>query len=172
MLKSARVPMLALATATAALVSAAPAHSAPVGPHAALCAAGKPGILARVTGFKSASGTVAVKLYNSNSKYLDSGAYIRKVEVPVTNANRMDICVPVPSSGRYVISVRHEIGAKKSRSDGGGLSGNPKVSLVSAVLGRKPDLGTVSFSVNGTTAVVPVVLNYVQGGSLKPVSRG
>lgn len=172
MLKSARVPLLATAAATAALFAGVPAHSAPAGPHASLCATGKPAILARVTGFKSAAGTVAVKLYQSNSRFLDSGAYIRKVEVPVTNASRMDVCVPVPSSGRYVISVRHEVGAKKSRSDGGGLSGNPRMSLLDAVLGRKPSLGTVSFSVNGSTAVVPVVLNYVQGTSLRPISKG
>ena len=170
MLKSARVPLLAIGAATAAaLAAAAPAQSA-VGPHAKLCEAGKPAVLARVSGFKVPRGTLSVKLYASNSRFLEKGAFLRKVEVPVTRAGAIDVCVPVPSSGRYALSVRHEVGAEKSRSDGGGFSGNPKLSLFDAILKRKPNLDTVSFTVNGSTRVVPVVLYYLQGGSLRPVA--
>jgi hypothetical protein len=76
----------------------------------------------------------------------------------------------VPASGRYAISVRHEIGAQKSRADGGGFSGNPKISLLDIVMKRKPALNTVSFNVNGSTRVVPVVLNYLRGTTVGPVA--
>jgi uncharacterized protein (DUF2141 family) len=170
MLKSARVPLVALSVAAAAaFVPAVPAPAA-VGPHAKLCAAGRPAVLARVSGFKIPRGTLSVKLYASNSKFLEKGAYLRKVEVPVTRAGAIDVCVPVPSSGRYALSVRHEVTGEKSRADGGGFSGNPKLSLFDVLLKRKPDLNSVSFVVNGSTRVVPVTLMYLQGGSLRPAA--
>ncbi len=160
---------IATAAAALALVPAA-AHAAPVGPFASLCAGGKPAVLARVSGFKAATGTVAVKLYRSGPKFLEKGAYIRKVEVPVNRTGPIDVCVPVPASGRYAISVRHEVTGDKSRSDGGGFSGNPNLSVMDVVLKRKPDPAEVTFSVNDGTRVVPVVLKYLQGGSLKPAA--
>jgi uncharacterized protein DUF2141 len=143
----------------------------PVGPFAGLCAAGKPAVLARVSGFAAPRGTVSVKLYASNpSTYLEKGTYLRKVEVPVNRTSPIDVCVPVPSSGRYALSVRHEVGPKKSRSDGGGFSGNPSVSLLDLALKRKPAINKVSFAVDGTTRIVPVTLSYLRGGSFRPVA--
>ena len=165
-----RLFSLLTASAAAAAAFAGSAVAAPVGPYASVCAAGKPAVVARVTGFKTATGTVSVKLYASNSSFLEDGAYIRKVEAPVTRRGPIDVCVPVPKSGNYAISVRHEVGRKKSRGDGGGLSGNPPIKLVDALLGRKPKLAQVSFRVNGTPRVVPVVLQYLQGSSIKPVN--
>ena len=159
-----------LSAAAAALMLPAAAQAVPVGPHANVCKAGKSAVVARVSGFKSASGIVSVKLYASNSKFLDKGAYLRKVEVPVRSRAPMDICVPVPASGAYALSVRHEVKGSKSRSDGGGFSGNPEVSLVDLALSRKPPLQQVSFRVNGSVRVVPVTLAYLQGGSIRPVS--
>ena len=124
----------------------------------------------RVSGLKAARGNIEVKVYRSDKSFLEKRAYIRKVEVPVTRAGPVDVCVPLPANGRYALSVRHEINGKKSRSDGGGFSGNPSVSTMDLVLKRKPNLGKVSFQVGGSTRVVPVVLNYLQGGSFRPVS--
>jgi uncharacterized protein (DUF2141 family) len=159
------------AAAGAALIAATPAGAVPVGPYASLCETGKPAVLVRVSGFKVVQGRVAIKLYASNpSTFLEKGKYLRKVEVPVARGGALDVCVPVPASGRYALSVRHEVGAKKSRSDGGGFSGNPPLSLLDVVLKRKPSLARVSFQVNGSPRLVPVVLNYLQGGSVRPVS--
>ena len=170
MLKFARVSLLGIgAAAAASVVPAVPAQAA-VGPYAKVCDAGKSAVLARVSGLKVRSGTLSVKLYPGNSRFLEKGAYLRKVEVPVTRSGPIDVCVPVPAGGRYAISVRHEVGKEKSRADGGGFSGNPKLSLLDVVLKRKPSLDAVSFHVNGSTRVVPVVLNYLQGGSLRPVA--
>lgn len=173
MLKSGGVAAIAITAAAAlGLAAGGQAFAAPVGPHADLCAAGKPAVLARVTGLKAPRGTVSVKLYPSNAAtFLEKGAYVNKVEVRVSRPGPVDVCVPVPAArGRYALAVRHEVGRTKSHADGGGFSGNPKVSLVDVALKRKPSLNAVSFQVNGTTRVVPVVLNYIQGASLGPVS--
>jgi hypothetical protein len=58
----------------------------------------------------------------------------------------------------------------KSAADGGGFSGNPNMSVLDLVLKRKPNPKQVTFSVNGNTQVVPVVLKYLQGGSLRTAS--
>ena len=170
MSKSSRFALLACAT-TLGFQLTSPAAAAPVWPYASLCESGKSAVLARVSGFKAARGTVAIKLYASNPKtFLEKGAYLRKVEVPVNRTGPIDICVPVPGSGRYALSVRHEISGKKSRADGGGFSGNPDVSTLDLVLKRKPSINEVSFAVNGSTRVVPVTLSYLQGGSFRPIS--
>jgi uncharacterized protein (DUF2141 family) len=165
-----RVSILLAGAAVAVLMPHA-ASASPVGPYAGLCSSGKPAVLARVSGFKAPQGVVSVKLYASNPEtFLEKGAFLRKVEVPVHQNGPIDVCVPVPSSGRYALSVRHEVGAKKSRSDGGGFSGNPSMSLLDLALKRKPAIARVSFSVEGATRVVPVTLRYLQGGSFRPVS--
>ena len=163
--------LLVAAPAVAAFLVPIAAAAAPAGPYAELCEAGKPAVLARVSGFKTPRGTVSIKLYTGNSAtFLERGAYVRKVEVSVTRPGPIDICVPVPNSGRYALAVRHEVGAKKSRSDGGGFSGNPTLSLLDVMLKRKPAMSKVAFDVNGSTRLVPVTLSYLQGGSLRPMS--
>ncbi len=160
-----------IAVAAAALaVQPSALQAAPVGPHASLCATGRPAVLARVSGFKAPRGILSIKLYRSGSAFLEKGAYVRKVEVPVNRTGPIDVCVPVPASGRYAIAVRHEVSGDKSRSDGGGFSGNPKLSLIDLALKRKPPLDVVSFQVGASTRVIPVVLNYLQGGSFRPVA--
>lgn len=155
------VPVIGAAALAATPLPAAWMASVPVGPFASLCAAGKPAALVRVSGFKAAKGVVTVKLYASNHTFLEKGAYLRKVEVPVNRTSPTDVCVPVPASGRYALTVRHEVIGKKSSSDGGGFSGNPKVSALDLALKRKPSLPKVSFHVNGSTQVVPVALSYI-----------
>jgi len=168
---SVRVPLLtAAAAATAVLFAPVPAAAVPLGPHAGICEAGKPAALVRVNGFKSRTGLVTVKLYRSNASFLEKGAYIRKVEVPVNRSGPIDVCVPVPGNGDYALSVRHEVKGKKSSADGGGFSGNPSVSFLDVVLKRKPSLNKVTFTVDGSPRVVPVTLKYISGGSVRTAS--
>jgi uncharacterized protein (DUF2141 family) len=163
-------PLPAFAAVTAAMLIFVPASAAPAGPFAEQCSADKPAVLARVSGFKEARGTVSVKLYASNNTFLDKGAFLRKVEVPVNSSAPLEVCLPVPASGSYALSVRHEVTGAKSRADGGGFSGNPRMSMLDLIFKRKPKLDKVSFVVNGSTRVVPVTLSYLQGGSFRPVS--
>jgi uncharacterized protein (DUF2141 family) len=164
-------PLPILGAVTGALLVFVPASAAPAGPFSDLCSANKPAVLARISGFKAPRGTVTVKLYASDPKtFLEKGTFLRKVDVPVHNSGPIDVCVPVPQSGKYALSVRHELNGDKSRSDGGGFSGNPHVSIMDVIFQRKPSIDKVSFSVDGATRVIPVTLNYMQGGSLRPVA--
>lgn len=148
------------------------AHAATLGPDAAACEGNGPAMLVHVDGLKKRSGVIRVQSYGGNpSRYFEKGSYLRRIDVPVPAAGPIDICVPVPANGNYAVSVRHDIDSsgKTGMNDGGGMSGNPHMSLFDVMFRRKPDPREVQVSVHGI-ARVPVVMNYIQGGSFGPVA--
>jgi uncharacterized protein (DUF2141 family) len=166
---------LTLVAATIALAAgvaaAAPAGAQEIlGPDAAACRAGTPGpaALVRVYGFKDRGGTLRVQLYGNNpDDFLAKGKKLKRIELPVTASGDMNVCIDLPSYGEYAIAVRHDRdGNRKSGwSDGGGFSGNPKISLTNL----KPDYEDTSFTARQGVTVVDVVMNYRSGLSIKPV---
>ncbi len=162
--------MVAGAVAGAVFLSALPVSAAAVvvGSDAPVCAAGRPSVQVRVSGFKQASGTVGVSLYAPQG-YLQRRGKLRKVEVPVRSAGPVDICIAVPRPGRYAVAVHHDLNGndKKDRNDGGGYSRNPSVS----VFNLKPAFSATSFNVAGAPVRVSVQLMYVRGLSIGP-ARG
>jgi uncharacterized protein (DUF2141 family) len=147
--------------------------SAQIGPHAARCAAGESSVIVNVTGFRGRTGTLRVQLYAANPRtFLERRQYLVRVEIPVTRSGDMPVCLPVNTAGRYAVMVRHDANGngRSDRSDGGGFSGNPDVSLMDLALRRKPSLSRVGFNVADAPVRINVVLNYVQGGSFEPVS--
>lgn len=147
--------------------------AAAVGPYAATCDRGAPSVIARVSGLKTRTGTVRVQIYASNkATFLEKRQWLHRVDIRATPRGSMDICVPVPRAGVYVVSVRHDVNSngKSDRPDGAGFSGNPKLAITDLVFKRKPNLARVSFTVNGSARVVPIVLNYAQGLQFKPVA--
>lgn len=166
-----RVAAVALALG-AAMALPAMGHAAPVGPFASVCEAGEPAMLVHVTGFKSRTGTLRVQSYGGDpDHYFDKGSYLKRIEVPVPAAGALDVCVPVPAPGRYAVSVRHDIdgSGKSGKSDGGGMSGNPRLSLLDLMLKRKPSPDQVAVEVGHGVKLVPITLNYLAGGSFRPV---
>jgi uncharacterized protein (DUF2141 family) len=166
-----------LATLALGALAALPAvgHASVIGPFATACEAGGPAILVRVTGFKARTGVLRVQSYGGDpDHYFDKGTYLKRIEVQVPAAGAADVCVPVPGPGRYAISVRHDLNGsgKTDRSDGGGMSGNPHLSLIDLMFKRKPSPDQVAVAVPRGVRVVPVVLNYLQGGSFAPVTAG
>lgn len=166
---------LTLAAATIALVAGAGA-AAPVkaqeilGPDAAACRPGTPGpaALVRIYGFKDRGGTLRVQLYGNNpGDFLAKGKKLKRIDLPVSASGDMNVCVDLPKYGEYAIAVRHDRdGNRKSGwSDGGGFSGNPKISLTSL----KPDYEDTAFVARQGVTVVDVVMNYRSGLSIKPV---
>jgi uncharacterized protein (DUF2141 family) len=162
-----------LSTAFAAASLACPAQAAIEGPHAARCTSGAgPAMLVRVSGFKARTGTVRVQSYGGDPKhYFDKGTYLERVDVRVPSAGALEVCMPVSAPGRYAVSVRHDLNGsgKSDRSDGGGMSGNPDVSLMDLLFKRKPDPDRVAVEVAHGVRTVPVTLNYVSGTSFRPV---
>lgn len=173
MSKVRRIAALALVCAGAVTV---PAFARPIGPDAPLCSPGvaAPAMLVRVTGFKSRTGIVRVQLYGGDpARYFEKRAYLRRIDLPVPAAGPLEVCVPAPAPGKYAISVRHDIdgSGKTDRADGGGMSGNPEISLFDLMFRRKPAPEKVAVSVGFGVRVVPVTLNYIEGLSFRPVAQ-
>ena len=148
------------------------ARAAVLGPDAPACDSEGPAMLVLVEGLKKRSGTIRVQSYGGNpNRYFDKGAYLRRIDVPVPATGPINICVSVPANGNYAVSVRHDLdgSGKTGMNDGGGMSGNPRLSLLDVLFKRKPAPRQVQVPVHGI-ARVPVVLNYVQGGSFGPVA--
>ena len=163
MLKSiARAGLFAIALA--AVPVAAPAQ---LGSDAAVCHAGRPSILVNVIGFNQRTGNIRVALYDNPATFLQHGQTLRKVNVAVTPAGPMHICIAVPHPGRYAIAVRHDVnGDNRSGdwNDGGGFTRNPRISL----LHLRPSFDQVAVDVGQSVLGVNVVLNYRYGLSIHP----
>ena len=163
---------LSTAICAAALgASAAPAQAA-LGPDAAACSPGanRPALLVSVNGFKNRVGKLRIQLYGGNpADFLERGKKMKRIDLPVTRAGAMNVCVAVPTAGTYAIAVRHDADAngKTNWNDGGGFSNNPKLSL----LKLKPSARAVSVAVGRGMKTVPVVLNYRSGLSIGPIGR-
>ena len=157
------------AFATAVAVAQPGSAQAALGPDAASCrsGAGGPAILVNVNGFKARTGNVRVNVYGSDpSKFLARGQYIRQINLPVTRAGAMPICVAVPRAGSYAVAVRHDVdGDGNDWGDGGGFSRNPRLSLTSL----RPSYRNVAINVGQGVLGLNVVLNYRFGLSVRPV---
>ena len=144
-----------------------PASAAVVGRDASACLAGKPSVQVHLSGFKRASGTVKLALYDSDG-YLEKGRKLRKVKVPVTSAAPLDVCIAVPRPGLYAVAVHHDLNGNgdKDASDGGGYSRNPRLSLTNL----RPPFGRTAVQVGAAPRPVVVTLLYRSGLSIKPVT--
>ena len=160
---------LALVAGAVALAAASPSASAIVGADAAACAAGKPSLLVRVSGFKKASGTLKLALYGGDqSVFLKKEGRLRRVKVPVSGTGPVDVCIAVPGPGRYAVAIHHDLNANgdKDRHDGGGYSNNPRVSLAS----MRPSFAKAAVSVGQLPVRVNVRLLYIRGLSVGPAA--
>jgi uncharacterized protein (DUF2141 family) len=165
--------LIGFAALLATTTSPAPANAAILGQDAPACTVGASdsAVLVRVRGFKARTGALRVQLYSNNpGDFLAKGKKLRRVDLPVTPAGPMAICIKTPGAGAYAVAVRHYVeGAPKSGfnwNDGAGFSRNPHISLLSL----KPKLGDVLIRVNGHAAV-DVVLNYRRGLSVGPIEQ-
>lgn len=133
------------------------------------CARGESAVLVRVNGFKEREGTLRVQVYGSNpADFLAKGKKLKRIDVPVAKAGRMDVCVSLPGPGNYAVAVRHDVDGdgKSSWSDGGGFSRNPRISL----LRLKPRYEDVAIEVGRGVRPVDVTLLYRSGLSIRPVA--
>ncbi|WP_414902721.1 DUF2141 domain-containing protein [Sphingomonas flavalba] len=161
---------IAFTAATAMIAPLAEAQATPIGPDAAICArGGEPAVLVRVEGFKARTGTLRVQIYGDKPEdFLAKGRWLKRIEVPVRPHGPVEVCVGLPKPGAYAVAVRHDVngnGKSGDRSDGGGFSRNPGLSLLSL----KPKYQDVAISVGGHPLPVDVVLNYFRGLSIGPI---
>ena len=161
-----------MAAAAIALLAPAGAAEAALGPDAAACSPGsrRPAFLVSVNGFKNRVGQLRVQLYGGNpADFLEKGKKLKRIDLPVTRAGAMNVCVAVPKPGTYAIAVRHDADAngKSGWNDGGGFSNNPRLSLIKL----KPSHRATAVTVSEGVRTVPVVLNYRSGLSVGPVGK-
>ncbi len=153
-----------LAFVALASMPAAIGYASILGPASGVCAAGAtPSVLVRVTGLKNRVGTVRVRTFaGSPETYFDKTKYQRRVLVGIPMSGPVDVCVPVNGPGVYAIDVRHDINLNgdTDRADGAGASGNPKVTLMDVLLGRRPPAKQVQVAVGRGTVVVPIIVRY------------
>jgi uncharacterized protein (DUF2141 family) len=164
--------MLVAAASALAFVAPATAAGAALGPDAASCrdGAGEPALLVNVSGFKNRVGRLRVQLYGSNpAHFLAKGKKMRRIDLPVTPDGPMRVCVAVPKAGLYAVAVRHDANNNRNSdwNDGGGFSGNPRISL----LAYKPRYAEVKIPVGNGVKPVDVILNYRQGLKIAPLGR-
>jgi uncharacterized protein (DUF2141 family) len=159
-----------IAAAMLACGTAAPAAAA-LGPDAPLCNEGRPAVLVSVNGFKARTGNLRVQLYGSDPRaFLAKGGKVRRIDLPVTGAGPMNVCIAVPHPGTYAIAVRHDVNGDNAQhdwSDGGGFSNNPKLSL----LHLKPSLSDTAIAVGNGVKTISVTLLYRHGLSIGPEGR-
>jgi uncharacterized protein (DUF2141 family) len=165
-------PFLSAALFAGVLALPAAPAAAALGPDAAACSAGanRPAMLVSVNGFKNRVGKLRIQLYGGDPKtFLERGAKLKRIDLPVTRSGAMNVCVAVPRSGTYAIAVRHDAdnNGKTNWNDGGGFSNNPHLSLFKL----KPSARAVSVAVGGGVKVVPVVLNYRSGLTIAPIGQ-
>ena len=165
-----KAALASLAISGAAFAFAAPA-SAQLGPDAAACRGGNgQAVLVTVDGFRARTGNIRVAIYGSDPRqFLARGQTLRKVNVPVTAAGPMRICVALPGPGRYAVAVRHDVNGNNARgdwSDGAGFSRNPRLSLVNL----RPNYNNVAINVGRGVTPVNVTLLYRFGLAIRPVA--
>jgi uncharacterized protein (DUF2141 family) len=158
----------AAVVASLALVAPSVAQARTLGPDAAACeAGGSSAVLVRVDGFKQRTGKVRVQIYGSNpDHFLAKGKWVKRIDLPVTQGGRMDVCVALPAAGNYAVAVRHDVdgNGKSGWNDGGGFSRNPSLSLTSL----KPKYSEVFIPVAAAPRTIDVTLNYRRGLSIGP----
>ena len=164
-----KAALLSLTASGAAFAFATPA-AAQLGPDAAACRGNGQAVLVTVDGFRARTGNVRVAIYGSDPRqFLARGQTLRKINVPVTGAGPMRICVALPGPGRYAVAVRHDVNGNNARgdwSDGAGFSRNPRISLTNL----RPNYNNVAINVGRGVTPVSVVLNYRFGLSIRPVA--
>jgi uncharacterized protein (DUF2141 family) len=159
------------AAALALLLAPGPAGAA-IGPDAAACNARSrhTALIVSVRGFQSRQGNLRVQVYGANAAEFLTATYVRRVDLPVTRAGAMPVCVALPGPGRYAVAVRHDQNGdgRNDWGDGGGFSRNPALALPNP----RPAFDQVAISVPRGVHGADVVLNYRTGLRIAPVAGG
>lgn len=132
------------------------------------CVAGQPSLTVTVTGFKTDSGTVRAQLYGpEGAGFLDKGKWVMRIEDRRSNAGAMRFCFPIDRPGRYAVAVRHDANnsGKSDWNDGGGFTGNPRLTLTNL----KPSFAATAVSVGGSPVNAAITMQYRQGLNIRPL---
>jgi uncharacterized protein (DUF2141 family) len=125
------------------------------------CRAGAgPAVNVKINGITPGRGILRVQLYRGTAgDWLQKGRWLNRIEVPA-HGSSATVCMPVPGRGTFAIAVRHDVngnGATDLRSDGGGMSNNPAISVLN--LG-KPSYQKTAFNVGDGVKTITIQMRY------------
>ena len=112
--------------------------------------------MVKVEGLKDQKGNLRVEVYPDNDRDFLVNR-MGRTEVP-TPTGEPEVCVQLPSQGRYAIVVHQDRDADNSFdvfTDGFGFSNNPKLGF------SKPDVDAVAFATTGEVTHLTVDMHYV-----------
>lgn len=165
--------MLALASLVLTTPAAAQGGTGILGPYAARCSIGSgPAILVNVVGLKSRTGNLRVRTFGgATSTWFEKKGWLTRVEVPAPATGPVRVCMPVSAPGTYAIDFRHDVtgNGDTDRSDGGGASGDPKVTILDFILGRKPSPKVTAVRVGQGVTEITITAMYLRNGALRPL---
>lgn len=129
-----------------------------------LCAPGKgPAVRVAVSGLKSSSGFVFVRVYPARSSdWLKSKRYLMRIDATAREGS-MAVCVPLPAPGDYAIAVQHDANGNRKTdfsTDGAGMSNNPKINKILGIP-RPPSLEKVRFTAGEGVTRMAIAIQYL-----------
>lgn len=169
------IRLFIIAAIAAAVPATAHAAGPILGPYAARCTSGvEPSILVNIVGLKNREGSLRVRTFGgATSTWFEGKKWIDRVEVPAPASGPVRVCLPVSQPGTYAIDMRHDMNGNKKtdKSDGGGASGDPKVTLLDFVFGRKPSPAETAVHVGRGVTEITITAMYLRGGALRPIAK-
>lgn len=156
--------VLAALTLPFMAASAAPAGDSPfrhlVSNDLGRCGGSGSAVKVLISGITPATGILRVQLYRGTpADWLQKGRWLNRVEVPARGGSAT-VCLPVPGPGTYGVAVRHDVngnGETDIRTDGGGMSNNPPISVLN--LG-KPSYKQTAFTVGNEVKTISIRMKY------------
>ena len=133
-----------------------------------------PSFLVNVQGLKDRGGTLKLEVYPANDQdfladdniLISAGRTFRRVEQSVPALGQVQLCIRVPSAGRYAVSLLHDRDSNRKfgwRVDGIGFASNPRLGW------SKPDAANASALANSGPTPIDIVVNYRRGLGMGPI---
>lgn len=159
------------------LLVAATIQSAPdLGTAEGRCRPGEPGpsFLVSVEGLKDRSGRLKLEVYpaadsdflQDDNILISAGKTFRRVEQAIPASGPVQLCVRVPSAGRFAVSLLHDRDGNRKfswRIDGIGFAGNPSLGW------SKPAASAASAVAHSGPTQIRIVMNYRRGLGMRPL---
>ena len=167
--------MILALMAAAAAVGAGQVAQQDLGKAAGTCRSDEtgPAFLVEVRSLRDRMGRLKLEVYPANdtdfladdSVLVAAGKTFRRVEVPASTTD--PLCIRVPGSGRYGVSLLHDRNGNRRfdlSSDGVGFAANPRLGW------SKPKVATASAIAGDHLTQIIIVMNYRHGLGMRPES--
>ena len=133
-----------------------------------------PSFLVNVNGLKDRTGKLKLEVYPARDSdfladdnvLISASKTFRRVEQSIPASGPVQVCVRVPSAGRYAVSLLHDRDGNRKfswRIDGIGFAGNPRLGW------GKPAASDASAVARSGPTRIEIVMNYRRGLGMRPI---